>query len=138
MKTLYDTFGTDTELEKSGVVLDFGSCRFKVRRSGGSNRAFQVSLSSKLRPHRRAVEAGTMDEDLAASLYQDVFFETVIVSWDNVTDRDGKHLEFNRKNFKQVMNDLPDLWATLRNECDNMRNFQAEEAREEGETLGKS
>lgn len=138
MKSLYSTFGTDPRLEQSGVILDFGVCKFKVRRSGGSNRAFQTSLSAKLRPHRRAVEAGTMDEDVAASLYQDVFFETVVVSWEGVTDRQGNALEFNKKNFKQVMNDLPDLWATLRTECDNMRNFQAEEAKTEGESLGKS
>ncbi len=138
MMNMYSAFGTSQDLEVNGVTLDFGVCKFKVRRSGGGNRAFQVSLSSKLRPHRRAVEAGTMDESVAQRIYMDVFFETVVISWENVTDRNGSVLPYNRENFTRVMTDLPDLWEALRRECDNMRNFQMEQAEAEGEALGKS
>jgi len=55
-----------------------------------------------------------------------------------VTDQQGTVLEYTLQNFVQVMIDLPDLWNRLREECDNMRNFQDDELEEEVEKLGES
>lgn len=138
MKTLYQAFGTVREYETEGVTLDFGAAKFRVRRAGGSNRRFLAALSAKLRPHRRALSAGTLADEVAEELQMEVYFETVVVGWEGVTDPEGEILEYNLKNFKQVMRDLPDLWSTLREEADNLKNFQVEEAKADGEELGKS
>lgn len=137
MKTLYQAFGTEKVYETEGVTLDFGAARFRVRRAGGSNRKFLTTMSAKLRPHRRAIAAGTMDEDVANDIQLEIYYETVVIGWEGVTDREGKPLEYNLANFKMVMRDLPDLWATLREETDNMKNFQADAAKVDGEELGK-
>lgn len=138
VKNLYEAFGTEKSYETDGVTLDFGVARFKVRRAGGSNRKFLTTLSAKLRPHRRALSAGTMDDAVAEDLQMEVYFETVVLGWEGVTNRAGEPLEYNLVNFKQVMRDLPDLWATLREEADNMKNFQMDAAKADGEDLGKS
>jgi hypothetical protein len=138
MKNLYEAFGTVKEYELDGVTLDFGVAKFRVRRAGGSNRKFLNVLSSKLRPHRRALNAGTLPDEVAEDLQMEVYFETVVTGWEGVTDREGNALEYNLANFKKVMRDLPDLWSTLREEADNLKNFQLEEAKADGETLGKS
>lgn len=138
MKNLYEAFGTVKSYETEGVVLDFGAAKFKVRRAGGSNRRFLTTLSAKLRPHRRALAAGTLSDEVAEDLQMEVYFETVVVDWEGVTDPRGEVLPYNLVNFKQVMHDLPDLWATLREEADNLKNFQAAEALADGDELGKS
>lgn len=137
VKNLYDAFGTEKQYETEGVTLDFGVAKFKVRRAGGSNRKFMNVLAAKLRPHRRALDAGTMQDEVASELQMEVYFETVVVGWEGVTDAEGNVLEYNLPNFKKVMTDLPDLWSTLRTEADNMKNFQTAEASVDGEQLGK-
>lgn len=137
MKNLYEAFGTVKSYETEGVVLDFGAAKFKVRRAGGSNRRFLTALSAKLRPHRRALAAGTLADEVAEDLQMEVYFDTVVVDWEGVTDPRGEMLPYNLTNFKQVMRDLPDLWATLREEADNLKNFQAAAALADGDELGK-
>jgi hypothetical protein len=136
-KTLYQAFGTEKQYETEGVTLDFGVAKFRIRRAGGSNRRFLAALSSKLRPHRRALEAGTMSDETAEDMHKEVYFETVVVDWENVTDREGNQLPYTLENFKKVMRDLPDLWNTLRVEADNMKNFQIAEAEADGVKLGE-
>lgn len=138
MKTLYEAFGTVKTYETDGVTLDFGVAKFRVRRAGGSNRRFLSTLSAKLRPHRRALSAGTLADEVAENLQMEVYFETVVIGWEGVTDPAGNVLEYNLVNFKQVMKDLPDLWTTLREEADNLKNFQHDAAKVDGEELGKS
>lgn len=138
MKSLYEAFATVPEYEQSGVTLDFGVCKFRVRRAGGSNREFLTTLAAALRPHRRAIDAGTMSDEAAKNIQIEVYFKTVIIGWEGVTDREGNALAYTLDNFRKVMMDLPDLWDTLRNEADNMKNFQMAEAKVDGEALGKS
>jgi hypothetical protein len=137
LKSLYDAFGTVKKYEAEGVTLDFGVAKFRVRRAGGSNRQFMTTLAAKLRPHRRAIDAGTLPDDVAKEMQMEVYFETVVVGWEDVTDEAGNVLEYSLVNFKKVMTDLPDLWDTLRTEADNMKNFQAAEAAVDGVQLGK-
>lgn len=137
MKSLYSAFGTVEEYEKSGVILDFGVAKFKVRRAGGSNREFLTLLATKMRPHRRAIEAGTLDDEVGKALHLEVYFKSVVVGWEGVTDRAGNVLEYNLQNFKQVMTELPDLWDRLRMEADSLKNFQEAETEEDGAKLGE-
>mgnify|MGYP003416802391 CR=1 FL=1 len=136
-KSLYAAFGTVKEYETEGVVLDFGAAKFRIRRAGGSNRKFLTTLAAKLRPHRRAMSAGTMNDEVAQDLQKETYFETVVIGWEGVTDREGNVLEYNLANFKKVMTDLPDLWDTLREEADEMKNFQSAEAEADGAKLGE-
>ncbi len=137
MNSLYRAFGTVKEYETEGVTLDFGVAKFKIRRAGGSNRRFLAALAAKLKPHRRAIDAGVLPDDVAAALQMEIYFETVVIGWEGVTDENGTPLAYNLENFKKVMTDLPDLWLTLRTEADNLKNFQAAEAATDGEALGK-
>jgi hypothetical protein len=138
MSDLYKQFGTDKTYETEGVVLDFGSAKFRVRRAGGSNRKFAAAFTAKTKPHRRAMEAGTLAEDVSARVLMEVYFEAVVIGWEGVTNREGDALGYNLENFVRVMTDLPDLWNTIRAECDNIRNFQAEQVEADAKTLGEA
>lgn len=137
-QTLYGVFETDKTMEKDGVVLDFGVAKFTVRRAGGANRKYSMSFEKFANPHRKAMRTSTLAEEKQREIMLNTYYEAVIVSWEGVTDREGNVLEYNLHNFKMVMNDLPELWDTLRAECDNIRNFQKEEAEVDGEAVGNS
>lgn len=136
--TLYSAFGTVKQYEQEGVTLDLGVAKFRIRRAGGVNRRYSVVLAQKLRPHRRALDAGVLAEDVSASILMETYFETVVIGWEGVTDEEGNSLPYTLENFKKVMTDLPDLWSILMREADTMKNFQAEEVAEDGEKLGNS
>lgn len=136
MKNLYKAYETDKKLETNGVKLDFGGPAFFVKRAGGANRKFSSVFSDKIKPYKRAMDAGTLDENISDRILLEVYFETVVMGWENVADRQGALMEFNKENFVKLMTDLPDLWNLLRVEAAEMRNFQAVSAAEDGEALG--
>lgn len=137
MKSLYDVFSTNKDFETEGVTLDFGVAKFKVRRAGGSNRRFATVFRNKTKPHAQALAANTLSEETTKKILIDVYFEAVMIGWEDVTDRKGQSMAFNRENFTQLMMDLPDLWDTLRDEAEKMKNFQDATVIEDGEALGK-
>src|SRR6185369_3268373 len=138
MNSLYQQFGTNVNYETEGVVLDFGVSKFKVRRAGGSNRRFASVFSRLTKPYARAIQAGTMDPDKSKHLLMKVYFEAVLIEWDNVRDRDGNVMQFCKDNFIKLMSDLPDFWEAFRTACEDMRNFQDAQVEEDGEALGKA
>lgn len=137
MKNLYNLFKTDKNLEMNGVVLDFGGPQIRLRRAGGANRLFNTTFNDVSRPYAQAMAARALDPDKQRDMLIDVYFRSVVLGWDNVTDEDNKPLEFNVVNFKKVMVDLPDLWDVVRSEADNLRNFQLASAKEDGKLLGE-
>jgi hypothetical protein len=136
--SLYELFKTSEDYEKDGVVIDLGVAKFRLRRSGGSNRKFATVFAKKVKPHQRALTAGTLPEEESRRMLLEVFYETVVVGWEGVTDEAGQPLEFNEANFKKLMTDLPDLWDLIREEANNAKNFRREDAVAQGEELGKS
>lgn len=137
MKSIYQVFATNKNLEVQGIVLDFGVAKFKVRRAGGSNREFNSTFANKTRAHTRAIQNGTLDPELSNAILIDVYFDAVMLGWE-VTDKNGQPMMYSRENFKNLMTELPDLWATIREEAEKMKNFQDDEAETAGSELGKS
>lgn len=135
MKTsLYSMFKTDTSLETEGVELKYGETEngddivIVIARAGGSNKQYQKALTTKLRPYRRQAETGTLAKEVADDIMLDVFAETVVKSWRNITDADGNVLQFNAENVKKVFRDLPDLYADVQSAAMSASVFKAEAA----------
>ena len=122
----YSVFLTDKTLEKEGIVLDYGDFKIKVARAGGSNAAFQKALTSKIRPYKRQLDAGTIPDDVAEKLFLEVYAESVVLGWEGVTDEDGKPLPFSKENAVKLFSDLPDLFRGVQNQAAAISNFRAE------------
>jgi len=135
---VYKQFKTNKHLENNGVTLQIGDSEFRVRRAGGGNRAYATTFAEKTKPFQRQVQLGTLPEDKALEIMLETYWESVMLGWENVTDEDDNPLEYTKENFKKVMSDLPELWATLRDEAAEARNFQDQQVKEGGEQLGKS
>lgn len=144
MKNLYQQFETNKEREQQGGFrLVFGGGEdapvFVMRRAGGSNRKFQAVFNQKMRPYSRAIAQGTLGEEKGNEVLIDVYFEAVVTGWENVTDREGKPLEYNRANFTKLMKDLPELFSAIRDEAADIKNFQdIDSAQADGEAVGNS
>lgn len=143
---LYNTFKTNPQYEIEGIWVEYGlldgdesrPIRFKIARAGGQNKAFQKALEKATRPYRRALQSGMLDDKVADRLYKQVFAETVVLDWTNVTDDTGDVLEFNTENVLKVLNDLPDLFADLREQSGNAALYREELLEEDLKNSGLS
>lgn len=139
--SLYKLFKTDSNLEKDGIWIEYGETeagepiRFKVARAGGQNTAFNKALEKATRPYRKAIQNGMLGDKRADAIYKNVFAERVVLDWTNIEDAEGKPLEFNKENVLKLFEDLPDLFADLREQAGNVSLYREDIA--EGD-LGNS
>ena len=135
--SLYSTFKTNDQFEIDGIFIQYGylnddeskPVRFKIARAGGANTAFAKALEKATKPYRKQLQAGLLDDRTADRLYREVFADTVVLDWENVTDSDGNLLEFTKENVLKVFKDLPDLFLDLREQSNNVGLFR-EDVRE--------
>jgi hypothetical protein len=120
---IYAAFETDPEKEASGTFVELGPFRFKLARAGGGNRRFKALVEKKMKPHVRLAEAGLMPEGAAVEILAECFAETVVLDWENVTDREGNVLPFSPSACKKLLVDLPELFTELRAQAEKASNF---------------
>lgn len=141
---LYNLFKTDENLETDGIWIEYGETvdgqpiRIRIARAGGKNKAFTKALEKATRPHRKAIQTGSLDNATADKLYREVFVDTVVLGWENVTDAAGNPLEFNRENALKLFIDLPDLFQDLREQAANAALFREELLEEDLGNSGRS
>ena len=140
--SLYSQFATDKNVEKDGVVLEYGLnskkkiISIRIARAGGANTHYSKLLESKIKPYRRQIQNETLDNAVAEKLTKEVYASAVVLGWENVEfpilDKDGnrtgefEELEFNQTNFIRLMDDLPDLWADIQNQATRAALFRSE------------
>jgi hypothetical protein len=129
---LYKQFETSPSLECAGINIEYGNnsnekmISFKIARAGGSNAAFIKCREAKLKPHRRMIQMGTMDQGLLENLIMEAFATTVLLGWEGVEDREGKALPFTPTNAIALFRDLPDLYLDLQEQSLNAMLFRNE------------
>lgn len=112
--SLYQKFGTDRALEKTGIILDYGDgVKIRIARAGGANDAYAKRMEAKAKPHKRAIQTDTADKNVLDGVVKEVYAETVVLGWEGVTDQDGNEMVFSKENCVKLFNDLPDLWADV-------------------------
>lgn len=143
--SMYKQFKTDTDLEKQGIVLDYGTFRVRVARMGGSNKKFVAQLEQRTKPLRRAIQADTVDRTKLIDVVREVFVDTVILDWETnvgtesfpdwkqgIEASDGVSLlEFNRENVLDTLRNLPDLYDDLQEQAGKAALFRANILEEE-------
>ncbi len=123
--SLYDMYETDPDMETGGVILNYGEGqRIKVARAGGANVQFGKSLERTMRPYRKQLDNGTLDNDVANKLFVRVYAESVVKDWEGVTDRDKKPMKFSVENCVQLFTDLPELFADVREASNAISNYK--------------
>jgi hypothetical protein len=129
---LYKNFKTDESVEKTGIVLEYGMASngketwIRIARAGGANTRFAKLMEQKTAPYRRQIQTKTLDESIAQRITKEVYAEAVVIGWGNVEDEDGNLLDFTTENVIKVFTDLPDLYADLIAQSQEIALFRAE------------
>lgn len=93
--SMYTQFQTDTNLEKSGVDLDYGDFVVTVARAGGANKRFEKTLEAKTKSVKRAIQTETLDNERGKAILREVYAEAVVLKWSVrvAADKNGKPIE---------------------------------------------
>lgn len=130
--SLYKQFKTNKELEKDGILLEYGlnskgqPICIRIARAGGGNVQFSKRFEAKLKPFRRQVQNETLDPQLAEKLVREVYAESVVLGWENVEDEDGNELPFSVENAIKLFTDLPELFKDIQEQSGKMALFREE------------
>lgn len=137
---LYDTFSTDSTKEVEGTWLDYGDFQVKIAYAGGANKKFSNLLEQKLKPLRRALEAGAVSNERSNAILAEVYAKTIVLDWQTVKDPKkpdemvqgiegpkGDIIEFNVDNVIMTFKNVPNLFTDIRQQAEAISNFKAEE-----------
>ncbi|MDY0212552.1 MAG: hypothetical protein RBR06_06065 [Desulfuromonadaceae bacterium] len=125
---LYKAFKADGNMEKDGIDLPYGEgVSIRIARAGGSNSRYGKLLGERLKPHRRQMDNGTLDDKVAERIMAEVYADAVLVGWQGVTDADGAPLEFSRDNCIRLLLDLPELFRDIQEQAGRVANFRKAE-----------
>ena len=140
--SLYSQFKTDKNVEKEGIVLNYGTnskgkdIEIRIARAGGANVQYAKLLESKTKPYRRQIQNETLDNEVAEKITQEVYAKTVVLGWTGVEfpvlDAQGEEtgtfeeLPFNDKNCMRLFKDLPDLWSDIQQQSQRAALFRAD------------
>jgi len=128
--SVYGIFKTNKDLENSGIWIEYGDdppIRFRIARAGGNNKAFAKLLDKLTRPVRKLLANNALSDEAATKIYQEAFIKTVLLGWENVTDEKGEPMACTFDNAMKLFDDLPDLFADLKDQASNMALFREEE-----------
>jgi len=130
-KSPYAMFATSTEIERGGVLLDYGAFKIRIARAGGANRKFASVLEAKLKPYRRQIQTESMDDEVATRLIIEAYAESVVIDWEGVVDGAGTPLPFAKENVIKLFTDLPDLFRDVQEQATKASLFRAAEVEED-------
>jgi len=136
--SLREQFATNVQKEVQGVEIKYapnadGSVpTFIISRMGKSNRAYQKALERETRPHRRAIDLGTVKAEVAEKLFLDVFAETIVKGWKNVQpEADGVNVQYSKEAAIKLFTELPELYEDLQAQAKNASLFRDEAIEDE-------
>lgn len=135
--SLYENFQTNKEREVGGVPMEYSPNKdgtiptFNVTRMSRSNTRYTKRLEAATKPHRRAIQLETMDNNLAEKISMQVFVETILLGWSNIQDRSGKVISFSKAAAIALFTDLPDLYDDLQARATKASEFRDAAVEEE-------
>lgn len=118
-------FATDPELELNGVWVEIGQgARVKVART--NNKRYTERMQALMRPHRRQLRMGQLDDEVFDAILIRVVAETVLLDWENLEDG-GKPIPYNTENAMRLMTEFPDFRNVVAEIAQEMETFRAVE-----------
>tara|TARA_R100001143_G_scaffold61312_1_gene61854 strand:- start:2174 stop:2602 length:429 start_codon:yes stop_codon:yes gene_type:complete len=138
---MYDTFETDGNLEQNGVWLDYGDFRMLIASAGQGNKNYVRYAEKKLKPVRRAMEAGALSNERSMALMADIYSKTIVLDWQvrnadgeweqGIEDKEGNIIAFNQENVEDAFRNLPRLFMDVQEQAQSLSNFRRAELEDE-------
>ena len=135
-----DDYMTDSTLESEvGVVVVFPRGRkFRILRAGGSNQRFNRAFQAAIRPHRRAMERGTMDLEESQEIMRRVYAKYVVIDWEGIRDSEGKEIPYSVQAAELFFEAFPNLFDDLVRLATEMSLFSEKTIEEAKQALGEA
>ncbi len=130
--SLYKQFKTDENIERDGILLEYGEnskgkpIAIRIARAGGANSQYQKLMEARVKPYRRQIQNETIERALVERLLRQVYAETIVLGWENVEDENGKELAFTVENCVKLFEDLPDLFQDIQEQSQRAALFRQE------------
>ena len=132
MTGLIKHYKTNNKKEIEGVEITFPEAEnvdgtvptFIISRMGSANKAYTKELDIATKPYRRHIQVGAMKEEVAESIFIEVFVNTVLKGWKHVQDADGIDIPFTKQTAISLLNELPDVYKRLMKESQEIGNFR--------------
>ena len=132
--SMYKQFGTDRELEKKGIVLDYGQFRVTVARAGSANHKFVRTHEMLTKPVRRLIEQEILPVEKEREISRQLYAKAVVLNWEVKDDKekwkqgieapDGSILPYTEENVINTFAALPDLFADIQIQSSKMQLFR--------------
>jgi len=129
MSVLFQTFGTSKEKEEDGIYIPMGintdgtEIKFKIVRSGPTNKEYQKLLNKLTTPYESMIRTDTLPKEVELEIYMELFLKTILKGWENVYDVNNVAYEYNYMNAKKLMLDLPELYSELVRKSNTIKLF---------------
>jgi hypothetical protein len=126
-------FATDQTTEKSGIEIDYGEFWIKIARAGGANKKYNRVLESVSKPYRRAIANGSLPNEKANEILQEVYARSVVLGWGGpgMVDPEGNPLECSVENCIALFKRLPDLFDDIKSQAESFINFKIDQAEQD-------
>lgn len=98
---------------------------FNLAYAGGPNEAYKAALAKRSRGFR----SGNIPEKVATTILAYVYAEAVIKGWENVYIGEEK-LEYTQSACIQLLKDLPEFFAVIRERANDITGYLLEELNE--------
>ena len=138
MSGMYKQFGTDKELEKKGIVLDYGDFRVTVARAGGANHKFVRTHEMLTKPVGRLIEQDILPVEREREINRQLYAKAVVLNWEvkevkgdketwkqGIEGADGSILPYTEENVINAFAAVPDLLTDIQIQANKMRLFRA-------------
>ena len=115
---------TDSQKEVEGVWHDLGEgARIKIARAG--NKAYAEYIQKAMKPHRKAIKAGTLSDKVAEKIVVGALAETVLLDWEGFTEG-GKAVKYSIDKAKEILSnpdfhDFKEMVAELADDAEAYR-----------------
>ena len=133
---MYEAFETDGTLETAGVWFDYGSFRVLCAHASNGNKKYLKLAEAKLKPLRRAIDTGAIDNERSMEVMAEIFAKTVILGWEVMVDgkwkkgmhnRAGEIISFTEAHVIQAFKDLPSLFSDIQQAALDVSNYRKAE-----------
>ena len=132
----------NTDMEKDGIIIDYGDFRVKIARAGGNNKRFSKVFQSLMKPHRRQIDTDTLHEDVATKVMAEAYAKTVILDMDYkneagdyetgiLIEEDKPSIEFNVENTTKLLIDYPEFFRDIQSQATQVSLFRDAELDED-------
>lgn len=129
--SLYKQFKTDENVEKEGVILDYGEhAKFRIARAGGGNKNFLRAAERFRRKYKRQLGLDILKEEVAVKEAIDIYAKTVVlpqdwdVHWPDPETGEEKPLHYSVENVKMMFTALPELFRDVQAQAMNSELFR--------------